>query len=65
MLTYIKTHETITWVQLKKVCVTEFGCTNEQSGSIGASLKTLLHLNKIRIMLAAMVGTKKLASMII
>ena len=49
MFTYIKTHETVAWVQLKKVCVTEFGCTNEQSGSIGASLKTLLHLNKIRV----------------
>ena len=49
MHNYILTHKTVTWIQLKKACVTEFGCTNEQSGSIGASLKALEHLKKIRV----------------
>lgn len=49
MLNHIKTHKTVTWGQLKKVCVSEFGCSNELSGSIGASLKTLEHFKKIII----------------
>jgi superfamily II DNA or RNA helicase len=49
MLNYIAINKIVTRVQLKKACVSEFGCTNEQSGSIGASIKTLEHLNKIRV----------------
>src|ERR1035437_9281120 len=49
MLNYIQTHDNVTWAHLRKVCVTEFGCTNEQSGSIGASFKTLQYHNKIRV----------------
>ncbi|MGI8581302.1 MAG: DEAD/DEAH box helicase [Chitinophagaceae bacterium] len=49
ILNYIQTHDNVTWAHVKKVCVTEFGCTNEQSGSIGASLKTLQYHNKILV----------------
>ncbi len=49
MLNYIQTHKKVAWVQLKRACVTEFGCTNEKSGSIGANLKALEYLNKISI----------------
>lgn len=49
MLNYVKGHKDVSWAELKKVCVTEFGCTNEKSGSIGASLQTLEYLNKIQV----------------
>jgi len=48
MLNYIRNHKTVTWVELKKTCVKEFGY-KETSGSIAGSLNTLQHLNKIRI----------------
>ncbi|CAN5664000.1 hypothetical protein BH10BAC3_BH10BAC3_36240 [soil metagenome] len=49
MLDYVQGHEKVPWGELKKVCVTEFGCTNEKSGSIGASLQALEYLNKIHV----------------
>ena len=49
MLNYIQIHKEVPWLQFKGICVSEFGCINEKSGSIGASLIALEHLNKIKV----------------
>ena len=41
MRMYIEEIGTLSWGELKKVCVQKFGCKNETSGSIGASLRVL------------------------
>ncbi|MBW8050430.1 MAG: hypothetical protein FVQ77_08850 [Cytophagales bacterium] len=49
MLNYIQEEKIVTWGELKKKCVSHFGCTNELSGSIGANLKTLERVGEIKI----------------
>lgn len=49
MKTYIERHGPVTGKQLKRVCVEEFGCKSETSGSIGAFLNVLKIDGHIRI----------------
>lgn len=38
---YLEKHRVISFKELKRICVTEFGCKRETSGSIGASIRAL------------------------
>lgn len=49
MAKHIRDNKEVTWAELKKVCVSQFGCKSESSGSIGAYVTVLEEIGHVVI----------------